>query len=1007
MQPDRFEVAPFPSLTTFEAQGASERKLRVCIATEEIAGPVANGGIATTYFDLARFLAERGHEVTVLYLKGRVCQNETIEHWVARFAELGVTLVPLPDAEEDIETVAPEWQNRAYRAWLWLRDRRPAFDVIHTSEWRGGAYYALLAKRQGLAFADTLFVVKTSSPHLWNRHYQMRFLEKQALLGVLYPEQMTVELADMVVGGSAHLLRFMEHIGYRLPASRTFVQPNLILLDRLKLTDGRPPLAPGDEVELSEIVFFGRLEQRKGLEIFCDALDMLVARDLRPTKVTFLGKEGGTRIPSHPQLRPKEFIQFRARYWPWEVVIEDGFDQPAAIGYLLEKPRLAVMPSLIENSTMAVYEALIYRIPFVASHAGGTPELVDPAYHEQVLCRPEPEPLARALERVLTRGQVIAAPAFSNEENLATWERFHDFLAWSIPGRGVARTLETIAGPGGLPERGRRPERLSLCIAHLGDAEPLLQLLESLAAAEEAEGSEEGPGPEIELCVALPPGARERRPDLAPAIERIEAAGGQVVEAGQRTLGRMFNALAEQASGEVLVFLRSDIHRALPGMARRLAAAFAQTPAAALAPAFRRQDATAQRLVVPMGGDDALGFFDRRALCGEVLAVRSEAFRAVGGFSELHGLGGLAQNLAMRLVTAERAVEALPQPLYEEEPALSRWQLDEESAQYLTSMALINEAPLPLRRILLAARLQPAAAAGGAGAGVAFRSLQTGDTVWQNWSTPNPDNERLRLRVGLDTRKPVLGVFARLADLGESLPSVVIEWKGRPIMTSRMSPFGEGFLAKWVPETAPQFGGSTVQLLIRVRCDGEPDDRLQRRLQIAPGSPGVVGVTSPRHQIEDWPEGEPATGRGLPTPRLPLRSGTIWKNWSIPHPDDRRARLQIGLDAEAQLFGFFIRLAAPPDQAPELSIEAQGRLLFRVVSRPLGQGFHAAWAPKATEGLLGKSLLVRVDREDRKRPVAQQRLSIIAGPPGIVGVISRRNIADWPEGLPPAALTGG
>lgn len=842
----------------------------------------------------------------------------------------------------------------------------------------------------------------------------MRFLEKQQLLGVLHPEQMTVELADIVVGGSAHLLRFMEHVGYRLPAGRVFVQPNLILLDALNVADARPPLAPGDEITPSEIVFFGRLEQRKGLEVFCDALDDLVARGVRPTKVTFLGKEGGTRIPSYPQMRPKEFIQFRARYWPCEVVIHDDFNQHAAIGYLLEKPRLAVMPSLIENSTMAVYEALIYRIPFVASHAGGTPELVDPAYHDRVLCRPEPEALARALERALTVGQVIAAPAFSNAANLETWRRFHDFLAWSVPARGVAASVAAMTAEGAAPPpQGERPGRLSLCIAHLGDAEPLLRLLEVLAPesgsgadAQTESGAESGAGPEIELCVALPTGALEGGLGLEPAVARIEAAGGRVVEVAQKTLGRMFNALAERAGGEALVFLRSDIHRPEPDLAGRLAEAFAHTPADALAPAFvRRDEGVARRLVVPMGGDSALGFFQRQALCGEVLAVRSAAFRAVGGFSELHGLGGISQNLAMRLATADRVVEALPLPLYEEDPARARWYLDEESAQYLTALPLVNEAPLPLRKILLGARLQPSGPVTAvAGAGIAFKPLQSDLLVWQNWSTPNPDDERARLRIGLDARKPVLGVFARLAEMGESLPTVVIEWKGRPIMTSRMSPFGEGFLAKWVPETAPQFGGSTVQLLIRVQCDGEPDDRLQRRLHIAPGSPGVVGVTSPRHQIEDWPEGEPTAGRGTPPVRLPLRSGTIWKNWSIPHPDDRRARLQVGLDPEGRRFGFFVRLEAPPDRPPDLTIEAQGRLVYRVMTRPVGRGFHATWTPEETGTLLGKNLLVRVDREGAKRPVAQQRLSIIAGPPGIVGVISRRNIADWPDGEPPAAL---
>ena len=483
MQHDPFTVSQYPGLDAYIPAQQVSRRLRVCIATEEIVGPIANGGIASTYFDLARLLVELGHDVTVLYLKGEVCHNKTIGHWVAYYADLGVIFVPLPASGDEYESVAPLWQERLYNAWIWFRDQ-PTFDVVHTSEWRGGAYYALLAKRQGLAFLDTLFIVKTSSPHIWNRHYQMRFLENEQMLGVMYPEQMTVELSDMTIGGSAHLLSFMEYMGYSLPESRTFVQPNVILFDRLNVEDKRPHYEIGDTVETDELVFFGRLEQRKGLEIFCDALDFAVARGCKPSRISFLGKEG-TRIPSYPGIKTKEFIALRAQSWPCEVVIHDDFNQHAAISYMLEKPCIAVMPSLIENSTMAVYEALMYRIPFIATRVGGTPELVNGQYHEKVLCDANPRDLARHIQQVLSDGQVVAAPAFSNEENLEVWRNFHEFLAESIESGSVEQTLSRIVDGGtavthqpGLREHAAAS--LSVCVAHTGDVGLLPELIASL-----------------------------------------------------------------------------------------------------------------------------------------------------------------------------------------------------------------------------------------------------------------------------------------------------------------------------------------------------------------------------------------------------------------------------------------------------------------------------------------------------------------------------------------------
>ena len=43
----------------------------------------------------------------------------------------------------------------------------------------------------------------------------------------------------MVIGGSAHLLSFMESAGYVLPAGRVFVQPNIVDFSFLNIEDKR------------------------------------------------------------------------------------------------------------------------------------------------------------------------------------------------------------------------------------------------------------------------------------------------------------------------------------------------------------------------------------------------------------------------------------------------------------------------------------------------------------------------------------------------------------------------------------------------------------------------------------------------------------------------------------------------------------------------------------------------------------------------------------------------
>ena len=261
-----------------------------------------------------------------------------------------------------------------YNMYRWLLDN--PMDVVHVSEWRGSAFMCLTAKRQGIAFADTLFIVKTSSPWLWNRMYGSFAIDRPGDLAKTLAERRSVELADMVIGGSAHLMRWMASQGYVLPRGRCFVQPNVVPFAHLADLIARRNLKPGRRIPIDEIVFFGRLEARKGLLTFCQPIRRLLRLGhALPAKISFMGKPGA-RLAVRPHQTVIEYIEEETADWPTKVSILPDYQQHDAIGYLLDGARLAVMPSTIENSSLAVYEAAICHIPFIASNAGGTSELV-------------------------------------------------------------------------------------------------------------------------------------------------------------------------------------------------------------------------------------------------------------------------------------------------------------------------------------------------------------------------------------------------------------------------------------------------------------------------------------------------------------------------------------------------------------------------------------------------------------------------------------------------------
>ena len=726
MQKDEFKTKAFPSLSRFQVERSAVPPLRVCIATEEIFGPIRNGGIASTYYHLARTLAGDGHDVTVLYLPGKKCENATIEHWIEFYRNLHIRFVPLPVESSELICPFPRWQRPMYEFYHWLKSEEP-FDVVHSSEYRGGAYYALLAKRHALAFENTLFLVKASSPWIWNRHYRMLPLGVKAELGRMYPERRIIELADLVIGGSAHLLTFMEQKGYRLPVGRTFVQPNIIDLQDLDVEDRRPGYEFGDRVKSSELVFFGRLEARKGLDTFCEAITRLTELGVNPTKITFLGKQG-ERLPAYPGTTSIEFIRRQAKNWSFPVEIIDSYDQDKAIGYLCDSPRIAVMPSVIENSTMAVYECLVHKIPFLATTVGGTPELISTKYHDRVLIDPHPESLANALQSVLRDGGTIAEGTFDYLENLSIWRDFHRYLAVALEGRSTDEVVNEIgmnnqnkesieprsaeanlvdswspvltAGPNVLHSR----PRVSVCVYYHQRSTYLEVLLESLTLQD----------CDIDEVVIMNDGSPEKdvRRILNRLEERSSPLGWRDFNQPHRCIGPALNAAVGQASGELIVFLNAERHYCEPNLISVFRCAASKSSAAAFA-CFSSQfkgrrpdhDADQDVCVVPIGGDLATAFYEDGCFGGSCFAVRRTVFQELGGFYDGYHIGGIEKEFQARLVLSGYELDVVPELLYRQRLVHSVTPFDQKSKEYLVIRPFLRSVPYFLENILLTARM--------------------------------------------------------------------------------------------------------------------------------------------------------------------------------------------------------------------------------------------------------------------------------------------------------------
>jgi glycosyltransferase involved in cell wall biosynthesis len=563
-------------------------------------------------------------------------------------------------------------------------------DVVHVSEWRGSGYLCLVAKRQKLAFDETLFIVKTSSPWMWNRLYGSQPLDRLDDLAKVHAERRSVELADMVIGGSLHLLRWMTSQGYHIPRSRTFVQPNVIKFDHIQPLIAKRGEPEGRRRPVDEVVFFGRLEARKGLLTFCQAIKRIVRQGKPlPRQITFMGK-AGARLTARPDQDIIDYIRTESADWPTKIEILTELQQYDALNYLLSGDRLAVMPSTIENSSLAVYEAAICRIPFVASASGGTPELVAEEDQQHVLCDAHPIPLADKISEALELGGYVARPRFDNAVILQQWRQFHLDL-----GRGLASRFRD---PG--PRHPSAAPHVSVCIYHADSDEKLRMTLASLKQQDQLAH---------QVLVAVDTDDKDSESRVA-AVLADAGVEGTVLPAFDLDAGLGFNALAARASGDFLLFLWSGSTLKSPGL--RMLSKVAESSGADVINYFYRVTNPADSsgrdyLSATILGSVAQSFY-RLEQAALPLFVRRTAFTSLGGFtSDYRSLAQDYEFVARAQIGGLHCETALVElgsvPAWDEAWLRARC-YDRSFSQFRAIRPHLAAAPLALRELLLMAK---------------------------------------------------------------------------------------------------------------------------------------------------------------------------------------------------------------------------------------------------------------------------------------------------------------
>ena len=619
---------------------AGDQVTRLLIITPDLHGPIRNGGIGTAFSALAEAAVRDGFNVTILYTLGQHSEDGPISRWVEHYAAHGVRLIPLDDAKGDTPTIdAPWYRIGAWRVHTWLQQHQQQFDIVVFPEWMGLAYYVLLAKGQGLAYEGLPIVVNTHSPESWAAEGNRRMPDWPDDIDRDFMERESVRRADLVVSPSAYMLDWMREHRWQLP-SQSLVIPNLTPKSLRMATAMRC----FSSQHIDRIVFFGRLEPRKGLKLFCDAIDRLPVNVRKHIgRVTFLGKS----IATPGGFDSRQFIAQRSAQWGVSVEVLTDRNRDGALAELEQPGTLAVIPSLVENSPYTVLECLMRGIIFLASRVGGIPELLAASDHASHLFDPNPRALAQALEGAIMHGIQPAALAWDTEEVEQSWLTLLRSFSEKEKRNQPALTISS------------EMPRVSVCLVHYNRPHLLAQALDSLRAQTYTN---------FEVVLVDDGSPSDEAKTYLEAIEHEFATRQwQIIRQENSYLGAARNTAASAAKGDYLLFMDDD-NVATPEMISTFVQAAVASGADVLTcPTMpftgNRPPHKLERIWLPLGGAVGAGLY--RNAFGDANALwKRSSFKQVGGYTTDYGVGHEDWELFADAVLSGLRLELVAKPLY-------------------------------------------------------------------------------------------------------------------------------------------------------------------------------------------------------------------------------------------------------------------------------------------------------------------------------------------------------
>lgn len=323
--------------------------MNICFLSQEYPPETHVGGIGTYTYNMASALAKIGHTVHV------ITSTQNHSH---TFKDSGVWVHRI----KKYEIIPLEFDRLIYS---YLVSKKIStincqFDIVHASEYANEAFWFSLNKKCPLVtrLATPFYLIeKLNGKMFFGPRPLFNWMEKKQTINSNGIFSSTKVLAKTVA----------ENWG--IESSRVTVIPNSVNVSHIvKLGENIPP---PDILESKDfMVYFGRLEERKGVRVLAQALPAVF--ELFPSlNMVFVGSDLGYQGASM-----KEYIIERSNRYKDRLFFYDNLPQEDLFP-IVNLSKLVVLPSIWEAFGFVCVEAMALGRPVIASSGSGFEEIIE------------------------------------------------------------------------------------------------------------------------------------------------------------------------------------------------------------------------------------------------------------------------------------------------------------------------------------------------------------------------------------------------------------------------------------------------------------------------------------------------------------------------------------------------------------------------------------------------------------------------------------------------------